>query len=128
MARGLPVFFHLNASRSHLEELYRDATSPERCEHFGVAIVEVMSAGCIAVVANRGGPAEIVENRRNGFHFRDCTELAAERHDPWVSAMATAAVDRAQAYAKMKFAQSWRRLLDIDSADTARHTEDGASA
>jgi hypothetical protein len=36
-----------------------------------------MSAGWIAVVADPGGPAEIVENGRTGFYFRDCTELAA---------------------------------------------------
>jgi hypothetical protein len=42
--------------------------------------------------------------------------------------MATAAVDRAQACAKMNFAQSWRRLLDIDSADTVRQTATGATA
>jgi O-antigen biosynthesis protein len=141
MARGLPVFFHLNASRPRLEELYRDALvywhaagigvdvirSPEQCEHFGIAIVEAMSAGCIAVVADRGGPAEIVENGRTGFHFRDGAELAAitnhicaERAEPWVADMATAAVDRAQIYAKTSFAQSWRRLLAIDSARRAQ--------
>jgi O-antigen biosynthesis protein len=141
MARGLPVFFHLNVGRQTLEELYRDslvywhaagigvdiATTPEQCEHFGITIVEAMSAGCIAVVPDRGGPAEIVDDGRTGLQFRDGSGLAvitnricAERADPWVAAMATAAVNRAQVYAKTNFVQSWRRLLDVDKADAAQ--------
>ena len=136
MARGLPVFFHLNASRQELEELYRSAlvywhaagigvditASPEKCEHFGITVVEAMSAGCIAVVADQGGPAELVDHTRTGFHFRDGSELAeltgrilTECEEQWVTAMAAAAADQAQAYAKANFVHAWRLLLDMES-------------
>ena len=137
MARGLPVFFHLNTSRQELEKLYRSAlvywhaagigvditASPEKCEHFGITVVEAMSAGCIAVVADQGGPAELVDHTRTGFHFRDGSELAeltgrilTEREEPWVTAMAAAAADQAQVYAKANFVRAWRLLLDMESA------------
>jgi O-antigen biosynthesis protein len=132
MARGLPVIFHLNPSRQELDELYRAAlvywhaagfgidiaVSPEKCEHFGITVVEAMSAGCIPVVAGQGGPAELVESGRTGFYFGDIAELAAitskvwaGRADPWVADIAAAAVDRAQIYAKANFVKEWRRLL-----------------
>lgn len=34
--------------------------NPEKVEHFGIAIVEAMSAGCVPVVTNAGGPVEII--------------------------------------------------------------------
>ena len=140
MARGLPVIFHLNPSRQELDELYRDAlvywhgagfgidiaVSPEKCEHFGITVVEAMSAGCIPVVADRGGPAELVDPGRTGFYFRDIAELAAitikvwaGRADPWVADIATAAVDRAQIYAKANFVKEWQQLLAAGPAASA---------
>ena len=40
---------------------------PEKVEHFGMTVVEAMSAGCIPVVYNAGGHKEIVRNESNGF-------------------------------------------------------------
>jgi O-antigen biosynthesis protein len=139
MARGLPVIFHLNPGRQELIELYRDAlvywhgagfgidiaVSPEKCEHFGITVVEAMSAGCIPVVADQGGPAELVDPGHTGFYFRDIAELAAittkvwaGRADPWVADIATAAVERAQIYAKANFVKEWQQLLAVGRAAT----------
>lgn len=73
-ARGLPVVFHLDASREELEEVCGAASlfwhftgvgedpeaAPERMEHFGIATAEAMSAGAVPVVVARGGQPEIV--------------------------------------------------------------------
>ena len=66
-----------NLERSRLRQLYAQARifwhaagygecdeRPELSEHFGMATVEAMSAGCIPVVINKGGQPEIVEHGR----------------------------------------------------------------
>lgn len=50
---------------------------PESTEHFGMSVVEAMAAGCIPLVANRGGLPEIVTHRQNGFLWDQPDELIA---------------------------------------------------
>jgi O-antigen biosynthesis protein len=50
-------------------------THPERCEHFGLAILEAMRAGCIPVVLGRGGVLEYIQHGLNGFLFDTVEEL-----------------------------------------------------
>ena len=75
-ALGLPVEFAVNASYDKLCELYArspiywhaagygidEDKNPELTEHFGISIVEAVSAGCIPLVVPRGGQGEIVTN------------------------------------------------------------------
>ena len=44
-------------------------------EHFGIATVEAMAAGCVPVVINKGGQPEIVHHGVNGFHWETLGEL-----------------------------------------------------
>ena len=44
-------------------------------EHFGIAIIEAMAAGCLPVVHASGGPLEIVDNGRYGLIYRDASEI-----------------------------------------------------
>ena len=48
-------------------------------EGFGISVVEAMARGCIPIVSNRGGLAEIVKNGKNGIAFNknDSKELAS---------------------------------------------------
>jgi glycosyltransferase involved in cell wall biosynthesis len=50
---------------------------PERVEHFGIAPVEAMAAGCIPVIIGKGGAKEIIKNGENGFLWREKSELEA---------------------------------------------------
>lgn len=73
-AAGLAVEFVFNPDFTELKSLYARAKffwhaagyeineelNPEKVEHFGIATVEAMSAGCIPVVINKGGQREIV--------------------------------------------------------------------
>ena len=92
IAIGLPILFHVNASRRVLETLYQESAfywhgtglggdlekSPELAEHFGIAIVEAMSAGCVAFAPNAGGATEIITDNVDGCLY-DTPESLVER-------------------------------------------------
>ena len=89
-AVGLNVKVHLNAPGSLVQDLLGRAsiywhatgygedvtTHPDRFEHFGISVVEAMSAGAVPVVLNQAGPAEIVRAGIDGEHFVDLAGLA----------------------------------------------------
>lgn len=74
-AKGYPIFFHFNISREKVEEIllkskiYWHATgygenenkNPIKFEHFGIAPIEAISAGCIPLLYNGGGLKEIIK-------------------------------------------------------------------
>lgn len=74
-AKGYPIFFHTNVSRQEMEEIYlkskiywhatgfgeKESYQPIRFEHFGIAPVEAISAGCIPMLYNGGGLPEIIK-------------------------------------------------------------------
>lgn len=49
--------------------------NPEKVEHFGITVVESMSAGVIPVIFNAGGHKEIVKDRDNGFLWESTSQL-----------------------------------------------------
>jgi glycosyltransferase involved in cell wall biosynthesis len=53
-------------------------TEPDRLEHFGMATVEAMAAGCVPLVPDLGGQREVVRPGEDGFLCRDIGELADE--------------------------------------------------
>ncbi len=75
LAEGYPIFFHLNISRKELEIIYRKSRiywhatgfgensekEPILFEHFGIAPVEAISAGCIPILYDGGGLPEIID-------------------------------------------------------------------
>ena len=83
------IFLYGNIEAPVLQELYdradiywhaaginvNPAEHPEMLEHFGITIVEAMSSGCIPVVINKGGPAEIVRDEIDGYCFNSKDEL-----------------------------------------------------
>jgi glycosyltransferase involved in cell wall biosynthesis len=78
-ARGLPIEFHVNASpaviRDCLSRAIDEQTEPERCEQFGIGVVEAMAAGCIPFVVANGGPSEFVREGKTGFLYTSVGEL-----------------------------------------------------
>lgn len=74
LAENYPIYFHLNISRRELETIYHKSkvywhatgfgenpeTEPILFEHFGIAPVEAISAGCIPILYNGGGLPEII--------------------------------------------------------------------
>lgn len=117
-ARGLPVVFHPNASSAQIADLYSEATlfwsltgagrdvrtKPELSEHFGIAIVEAMSAGVVPIALRQGGPPEIITDGQDGMLIDDAGDMARVSRDILASpgqlaSMSAAARRRARRYA-----------------------------
>jgi GT2 family glycosyltransferase/glycosyltransferase involved in cell wall biosynthesis len=91
-AEGLPVEFHIDAGADVLDELYEScslfwhssglgvdvARDPERCEHFGISPIEAMSYGTIPLVVGNGGPAAIITDGIDGYHYDDVAQLVSK--------------------------------------------------
>ncbi len=127
-ARDLPVYFHLSCTAATIRNLcetssyYWHATGfgtsealfPERQEHFGISVVEAMSAGGIPLVYAGGGPADIVANGSTGWHWRTVNELverqllALAQAPSLLQRMSDAAKSSARKYDRFAF----RRRLD----------------
>ena len=85
----------LNVSRDQLTRLYEDAslywhatglncdpdTQPELFEHFGMTVVEAASYGCIPMVFNGAGPAEILKSLGIGYKWNSIDDLVSQLID-----------------------------------------------
>jgi hypothetical protein len=130
LAVGLPVVFHVNAAPQLLDSLYQEATiywhgtglqedlkkSPELAEHFGIAIVEAMSAGCVAFALNAGGAPEIITDGVDGCLY-DTSDSLVDRslsllRDPALcEAIGARARQRATDFTVARFTRSVHRLV-----------------
>lgn len=127
-ARGLPVVFHLDASRHELEEVCGAASlfwhftgvgedeeeAPERMEHFGIATAEAMSAGAVPIVVARGGQPEIVGEAGVLWEtLEECAEATRRLcGDGELRArLGEAARRRAESFAFPRFAERARELF-----------------
>jgi glycosyltransferase involved in cell wall biosynthesis len=91
LAQGFPIHFHVSPSPEELHKLYRDAAAywhgtgigadlianPEKAEHFGISLVEAMSAQVVPFALNSGGPREIITPGKTGFLYDTADELAS---------------------------------------------------
>lgn len=129
-AAGTRAHLVANVARAELRGLYErasifwhaagygedEAARPELAEHFGISTVEAMAAGCVPVVINKGGQAEIVEDGVSGFLWETLGELRLFTEllisDPARRArMSEAARARAQLYSRQSFLDRFMRLL-----------------
>ena len=129
-AQGYPIRVHLAAPGALVGALtasasvYWHATGlgedlgrhPVRAEHFGIALVEAMSAGAVPVVFDAAGPAEIVEEGVSGFRvgsakgFVERTRLLA-RDAALRARMADSAADRARTFDAAAFRRAFHEVL-----------------
>jgi glycosyltransferase involved in cell wall biosynthesis len=89
MSEGYPVKIFKSSDYSTLKDLYgkarifwsasgygeNDLKNPEKVEHFGITVVEAMSAGAIPIVFNAGGHKEIIEDGVNGLLWHNTNQL-----------------------------------------------------
>ena len=91
-ANGLPIELFFNARHDVVLELLAtakvfwhttgldvdEAQQPERAEHFGIATVEAMGAGCLPVVVASGGQREIIQDGDSGFLIKNLQDLVQQ--------------------------------------------------
>jgi glycosyltransferase involved in cell wall biosynthesis len=90
--------------------------TPGEIEHFGIATVEAMACGCVPVVANKGGQAEIVAHEECGYLCDSLGEMADRtirlaRDDRLRERMAVAARERARCFSREQFEKGMTALL-----------------
>lgn len=89
LASGLPVEFIINPDVNDLKMIYSKASifwsasgsgenelsKPEKVEHFGMTVVEAMSAGVVPVISNLGGHKEIISSADQGCLWNTSDDL-----------------------------------------------------
>src|SRR5262249_41320143 len=99
---------------------------PDLTEHFGIATVEAMSAGCVPVVVNKGAQPEIVEHGVTGFlwntaaELQDYVRLLARDTRLW-SRMSAAARERCRIFDREVFLERMMRTLPFQTAPASIH-------
>lgn len=88
-SKNLPITIHNNVPFSELTEILSKSTIywhasglgtneekyPVMMEHFGITVVEAMASGCIPIVIDKGGPAEILVNAKIPLLWKNIDEL-----------------------------------------------------
>ena len=129
-AAGYPIQFHVNLDLAGLQQRYGSASlfwhaagfgedadqAPERFEHFGIATVEAMAAGCVPLVINGAGQREIVSHMHNGLLWDSREQLAHYTHmlvadSPLRQQLAMAAQQRAHDFSPAAFQTRVQHLL-----------------
>jgi glycosyltransferase involved in cell wall biosynthesis len=109
---GAKIFWH--AAGYDEDEVQR----PELTEHFGMATVEAMAAGCVPIVTNKGGQPEIIRHQVNGFlwnrleELKEYTRLVA-RDERLRSQMADAARVRSRDFSREEYVKQFLRVLSL---------------
>ncbi len=93
-----------------------DNKHPELMEHFGIATVDAMAAGCVPVVINKGAQPEIVEHGVSGFLWNNLDELKGYtlrliEDDALRGKMAEAAQVRARTFSREAFIRRWLEFV-----------------
>jgi GT2 family glycosyltransferase/glycosyltransferase involved in cell wall biosynthesis len=135
LAKGLPVTFQIDAERDEISALMESSSIywhgagfevdpelyPERCEHFGISLVEAMGSKLIPVVVGNGGPDEIVQFGINGFKYQSMeglvrrTGLIFDLDDQSREMMRKAARARFEEYFRFDFDAAWTSLAQTIS-------------
>jgi len=91
-SRNYPIRISVGVDFERLRQEYRQASiywhatgysfdpeqNPSKQEHFGMSIIEAMSAGAVPMSFNAGGPRETIVSGSNGYLWNDPDELVAQ--------------------------------------------------
>ena len=126
-AEGLPVHFHVDASRKTLDLIYRDASvywhgalrgvGTQAYETLGISAIEAMSAGAIPLAAIESARVFNLKHRLNGFEFNSEDELVGftqqifNETDGAIELMRSRARSEAMRFSKGSLTDSLRSLL-----------------
>lgn len=138
-ARDLPIRFLVNVDRDtvihalagakvfwHTAGLFeRKDEDPVSAEHFGIATVEAMRAGCVPIVVDSGGQREIIVNGVNGIlcegiHDLVGNSVAVSQSGSRLSSLAGAAERRSLEFSGHVFD---RKILEIVKQTLSRRSK-----
>lgn len=88
--------------------------NPEKVEHFGITVVEAMSAGCIPLIIKVGGGLEIIEDGKNGFYWSSKNDLinkTGEILDGNLKRLSNAAIERSSEFDYASFSRNLCEIL-----------------
>jgi glycosyltransferase involved in cell wall biosynthesis len=111
----------------HATGLNEDTVAqPELSEHFGIATVEAMAAGCVPVVIAKGGQPEIVRHGESGFVWSTLDELKMyttrlANDDALWTKMSLAAQTRAHDFSRERFVDRMSRACGVPVQRAAPH-------
>jgi len=128
MVGPYPIQILENVSLDHLTKLYSKAKifwagsgyeineekMPEKVEHFGISVVEAMSAGVIPVLVKKGGFREIIEDGKNGFLWQDSDELVRitdKLAKSKLEKIQKEAIKRSKMFSKEVFNEKFRQII-----------------
>lgn len=89
---------------------------PEQAEHFGISVVEAMSAEAVPVVFNGGGLREIVNSGKNGFLWKTQADLVKYtlqliKSSKLMKKMSEAAAAQSLNYSMEEFERGFKKLI-----------------
>ncbi len=130
VSEGYPIEITESPDFRTLKELYGKARifwsasgfgeneekNPEKVEHFGISVVEGMSAGAVPVVFAAGGHREIIKDSANGFVWARVSEMILKTKslidDPkTLRKMALSARRDSEAFSLARFEKEVRQLI-----------------
>jgi glycosyltransferase involved in cell wall biosynthesis len=131
LAEGLPIVFEIDCDISKLKSLVSSSgvywhgsglgvdelEEPERCEHFGISVLEAMGVGSIPIVVGNGGPEEIVRFGLEGFHYRTIqglirrTDIVFNLDSNSICRLRDGSVARFEFFKSLSFENRWASVL-----------------
>lgn len=129
-AKSYPIVFLENPEFRVIQKLYRQAKifwsasgfgidedrEPEKVEHFGIATVEAMAAGCVPLAIGKGGAKEVIEEGKTGFFWKDEEELIKKTqgliiHPKKIPDLSTEVVKSSQKFSRERFCREFNEII-----------------
>lgn len=128
--RNLPVQIIVNPDYVQIKKLYACAKifwsasglgaveqkNPLQVEHFGISVVEAMSAGSVPIITNLGGHKEIVDHGQNGCLFNTLDQLQKftldlVKYKSKLKTLSRSAVKKSQKFNSENFNREFEKLI-----------------
>jgi glycosyltransferase involved in cell wall biosynthesis len=116
---GLPIDFLMNETQERKQELIAQAKvviQPSRMEHFGIALCEAISGGCLPVTINDGGHLEVLETlgplAQIYGNYEEAARAVESAMDSWSLKHAKRASEQMEQFNMQRFSQQICQFIE----------------